>query len=140
MNLLIICLICLCKKLCLLCLHSYFFYFTYDTGIGVILCIEKALAHSGIPREDINYINAHATSTLVGDLNEYRALIHCFGQNVEVNIFFFYCHIMWQISHNKFTRNKMVYTKKWNRSKHSVKETSYDILLKIINALKWNYC
>jgi 3-oxoacyl-(acyl-carrier-protein) synthase len=32
----------------------------------------------------VNYINAHATSTPAGDLKEYQALIHCFGQNPEV--------------------------------------------------------
>ncbi|XP_057422311.1 3-oxoacyl-[acyl-carrier-protein] synthase II, chloroplastic-like [Lotus japonicus] len=48
-------------------------------GAGIILCIEKALAKSGVSREDVNYINAHATSTPAGDLKvkEYQALIHC---------------------------------------------------------------
>ncbi|CAL9215539.1 unnamed protein product [Arabidopsis halleri] len=40
--------------------------------------------HAGISKEDINYINAHATSTPAGDLKEYQALAHCFGQNPEV--------------------------------------------------------
>ncbi|XP_059431981.1 3-oxoacyl-[acyl-carrier-protein] synthase II, chloroplastic isoform X2 [Corylus avellana] len=55
-------------------------------GAGVILCIEKALAHSGVSKEDVNYINAHATSTPAGDLKEYQALIHCFGQNTELRV------------------------------------------------------
>ncbi|XP_057430242.1 3-oxoacyl-[acyl-carrier-protein] synthase II, chloroplastic isoform X2 [Lotus japonicus] len=55
-------------------------------GGGVKLCIEKALAHSGVSREDVNYINAHATSTPAGDLKEYQALIHCFGQNPELRV------------------------------------------------------
>lgn len=54
------------------------------TGVGVVRCIEKALAQSGLSREDINYINAHATSTLSGDIKEYQALLHCFGKNPEV--------------------------------------------------------
>ena len=54
------------------------------TGAGVILCIERALADAGISKEQINYINAHATSTPAGDLKEYQALAHCFGQNPEV--------------------------------------------------------
>ncbi|XP_058723167.1 3-oxoacyl-[acyl-carrier-protein] synthase II, chloroplastic-like [Vicia villosa] len=55
-------------------------------GTGVILCIEKALANSGVSREDVNYINAHATSTPAGDLKEYQALIHCFGQNSDLRV------------------------------------------------------
>lgn len=56
-----------------------------QTGTGVILCIEKALAQSGVSKEDVNYINAHATSTPAGDIKEYQALMHCFGQNPEVS-------------------------------------------------------
>ncbi|XP_045829877.1 3-oxoacyl-[acyl-carrier-protein] synthase II, chloroplastic-like isoform X2 [Trifolium pratense] len=55
-------------------------------GAGVILCIEKALISSGVSREDVNYINAHATSTHAGDLKEYQALIHCFGKNPELRV------------------------------------------------------
>ncbi|RYR77293.1 hypothetical protein Ahy_A01g001737 isoform B [Arachis hypogaea] len=57
-------------------------------GAGVILCIEKALAQSGVSKEDVNYINAHATSTPAGDLKEFQALLHCFGQNPEVHLSF----------------------------------------------------
>ncbi|XP_009106152.1 3-oxoacyl-[acyl-carrier-protein] synthase II, chloroplastic [Brassica rapa] len=55
-------------------------------GAGVILCIERALADAGISKEQINYINAHATSTPAGDLKEYQALAHCFGQNPEIKV------------------------------------------------------
>ncbi|KAL1371728.1 hypothetical protein HN51_001960 [Arachis hypogaea] len=55
-------------------------------GAGVILCIEKALAQSGVSKEDVNYINAHATSTPAGDLKEFQALLHCFGQNPELRV------------------------------------------------------
>ena len=37
-------------------------------GLGVSTCIELAIKDAGISAEDINYINAHATSTLVGDV------------------------------------------------------------------------
>ncbi|WVZ57225.1 hypothetical protein U9M48_007635 [Paspalum notatum var. saurae] len=46
----------------------------HPEGRGVILCIENALADSGVIKEDINYINAHATSTQMGDLKEFEAL------------------------------------------------------------------
>jgi len=53
-------------------------------GAGVLLCIEKALAQSGVDRADVNYVNAHATSTKAGDLQEYKALIKSFGVNSGV--------------------------------------------------------
>lgn len=53
-------------------------------GAGIALCIEKALSQSGVAREDVNYVNAHATSTPSGDLKEYQALVRCFGSNPEV--------------------------------------------------------
>lgn len=46
--------------------------------------MEKALAQSGISKEDVNYVNAHATSSPAEDVKEYEALIHCFGKNREV--------------------------------------------------------
>ncbi|GMI97865.1 ARABIDOPSIS BETA-KETOACYL-ACP SYNTHETASE 2, BETA-KETOACYL-ACP SYNTHETASE 2 [Hibiscus trionum] len=58
----------------------------HPDGIGAILSIEKALAQSGVPREDVNYINAHATSTPSGDIKEYQALLHCFGKNPELRV------------------------------------------------------
>ncbi|KAK8515446.1 hypothetical protein V6N13_139576 [Hibiscus sabdariffa] len=58
----------------------------HPDGVGVILCIEKALAHAGVSRGDINYINAHATSTPAGDIKEYQALLHCFGNNPELRV------------------------------------------------------
>ncbi|XP_019196581.1 PREDICTED: 3-oxoacyl-[acyl-carrier-protein] synthase II, chloroplastic-like [Ipomoea nil] len=58
----------------------------HPEGAGTVLCIEKALKQSGVKREDVNYINAHATSTPAGDLKEYQAIIRCFGQNSELKI------------------------------------------------------
>ena len=55
-----------------------------NSGIGIVLCIDKALAQLEVARRDVNYINAHAASTLTGDIKEYEAVIHCFGKNPEV--------------------------------------------------------
>ncbi len=43
-------------------------------GEGVAQCIHHALNDAGIPVSDVNYINAHATSTPVGDMAEVNAI------------------------------------------------------------------
>jgi 3-oxoacyl-[acyl-carrier-protein] synthase II len=53
-----------------------------DDGLGVSICIENSLKQAGIRKEQINYINAHATSTLAGDLCEVRAIRKVFGPHV----------------------------------------------------------
>jgi len=58
----------------------------HPEGTGIALCIEKALTESGVARENVNYVNAHATSTPAGDLKEYQALIRCFGNNPELRV------------------------------------------------------
>ena len=52
-------------------------------GSGVRNCIENALADAGISKEQVNYINAHATSTPAGDLAEYRAVRSVFDGDVS---------------------------------------------------------
>ncbi|VAH91900.1 unnamed protein product [Triticum turgidum subsp. durum] len=58
----------------------------HPEGKGVILCVENALADAGVTRQDINYVNAHATSTQLGDLKEFQALCRCFGQNPQLRV------------------------------------------------------
>ncbi|CAA7401203.1 unnamed protein product [Spirodela intermedia] len=58
----------------------------HPDGAGIALCVEKALSQSGVAREDVNYVNAHATSTPSGDLKEYQALVRCFGNNPELRV------------------------------------------------------
>ncbi len=43
--------------------------------------LQMALRDAGLKPEDIGYINAHATSTPVGDLNEAKAISEVFGEN-----------------------------------------------------------
>lgn len=52
-------------------------------GSGVAKCIELALASSGVKPEEIDYINAHATATPVGDLCEIRAVKKVFGPHLS---------------------------------------------------------
>jgi 3-oxoacyl-[acyl-carrier-protein] synthase II len=42
-----------------------------------------ALADAGLTPADVNYINAHATSTPVGDIAEYTALHRVFGDRIK---------------------------------------------------------
>ena len=43
-------------------------------------CMEMAMARAGIKPEDIDYLNAHGTSTSVGDINETKAIKEAFGE------------------------------------------------------------
>jgi len=52
---------------------------TPPDGLGASLGIKKALAEAGIGPEKIDYINAHATSTPLGDISELRGIHNIFG-------------------------------------------------------------
>ena len=57
-------------------------------GMGVTLCMESALEDAGVKKEDVNYINAHGTSTLAGDMCEITAIHSVFkdhAKNIKVN-------------------------------------------------------
>lgn len=54
-----------------------------EDGSGVALCIENALQDANIAKEEVNYINAHATSTPVGDICEIRGIKKVFGPHVK---------------------------------------------------------
>ena len=54
---------------------------TPPDGRGAALGMQKALADAGITADKIDYINAHATSTLAGDASEARAIDTVFGQS-----------------------------------------------------------
>ncbi|NGX44401.1 MAG: 3-oxoacyl-[acyl-carrier-protein] synthase 2 [Candidatus Anoxychlamydiales bacterium] len=59
-----------------------------EDGEVVARCFTDALEDAGISKEDVNYINTHATSTTVGDLCEIRAIKKAFGshtKNVKIN-------------------------------------------------------
>lgn len=45
-------------------------------------CIEETITHAGLQPEDIDAVNAHATSTKVGDKVEADALHNIFGKNI----------------------------------------------------------
>jgi 3-oxoacyl-[acyl-carrier-protein] synthase II len=53
----------------------------HPDGAGVALAITRALKDSGVDAKDVNYVNAHATSTPAGDMAELRVLQNMFGKN-----------------------------------------------------------
>ena len=53
----------------------------HPDGVGAADCIEKALACAGIGPEQIDYINAHGTSTKAGDIAETRAIKAVFKEH-----------------------------------------------------------
>ncbi|MDI9859659.1 beta-ketoacyl-ACP synthase II [Flectobacillus roseus] len=54
---------------------------TSPDGLGAKLGMLNALKDAGLNPEDIDYINAHATSTGVGDLSEIKAISAIFGNS-----------------------------------------------------------
>lgn len=52
---------------------------------GPAKAMQKALDQAGITPEEIDYINAHATSTPVGDANEAKAIYEIFGSRPYVS-------------------------------------------------------
>ncbi|AED95365.1 3-ketoacyl-acyl carrier protein synthase I [Arabidopsis thaliana] len=55
-------------------------------GLGVSSCIERCLEDAGVSPEEVNYINAHATSTLAGDLAEINAIKKVFKSTSGIKI------------------------------------------------------
>ena len=52
-------------------------------GVGVAACMQAALESAGVRPESIDYINAHATSTPLGDLNETQGIKLVFGKHAH---------------------------------------------------------
>jgi len=52
-------------------------------GKGAILCMTGALENSGLRAEDVDYINAHGTSTQLNDASETRAIKEVFGEHAK---------------------------------------------------------
>jgi 3-oxoacyl-[acyl-carrier-protein] synthase II len=62
---------------------SYHITANDPTGRGASRAIALALEQAGASADDVMHVNAHATSTPVGDVAEYAALLSAFGDRVH---------------------------------------------------------
>lgn len=54
-----------------------------ENGRGAASCMQNALLSAGMNADEINYINAHGTSTQAGDIAETQAIKTVFGANAH---------------------------------------------------------
>src|SRR5258708_8216280 len=59
----------------------YHFTAPQPEGKGAIRAMRRALEKSGVELEDVGYVNAHGTSTKLGDVAETKAIKAVFGDH-----------------------------------------------------------
>ncbi|UYQ92250.1 beta-ketoacyl-ACP synthase II [Chitinophaga horti] len=62
---------------------AYHLTATHPEGLGARLGMQQALEDAELTLEDVDYINAHATSTPLGDLSELKAINTLFGEHAK---------------------------------------------------------
>jgi len=64
---------------------AYHITATHPEGKGAIEAMKRALRDAELNTEDIDFVNAHATSTPVGDISEAKGVYAVFGDSVHVS-------------------------------------------------------
>jgi 3-oxoacyl-[acyl-carrier-protein] synthase II len=54
-----------------------------EDGSGAALAMSRALRSAGVAPEEVDYVNAHGTSTPIGDIAETRAIRSVFGSHAD---------------------------------------------------------
>ena len=57
-----------------------------EDGAGGILCMQNALRDAGLNPDDIDYVNAHGTSTPLGDIAETKMIKRVFGSDTKIAV------------------------------------------------------
>lgn len=66
---------------------AYHMTATHPEGLGAFQCIKFALEEAGLTIQEVDYINAHATSTPLGDVSETKAISKlCNGEKTNLHI------------------------------------------------------
>ena len=58
-------------------------HITTPSTDGPVRSMKMALGHAEMKPEDVMYVNAHGTSTPIGDINECKAIREVFGEHTE---------------------------------------------------------
>ena len=62
---------------------AYHITSTHPDGLGAKHAMDRALKDARMRRDDVQHLNAHATSTPVGDISEMRAVADLFGDQIS---------------------------------------------------------